>query len=77
MMTAADAKRREERVKLAGTFASNLGVASAVTGVIGPLFLGRFDPLGVLLGTALAAIFHLTGQSLLHYVASEHPKEQA
>ena len=67
-MAAADAKRREERVKLLASTLSNLGAAALVAGIIGPAFGGRLK--GDVGGEAVFAGFglHVVAQLLLHYV---------
>ncbi len=75
MPSAAERKRREERVKLFATALSNVGVATVVTGFIVPLLTGRSGLSGfgaVVLGFA----FHLAAQRVLQYVADE-PKQEA
>ena len=74
MASAADRKRREERVKLAATGLSNVGVATIVTGFIAPLLTESLTVLGaaaVIIGLA----FHLAGQRLLLYVAEDPERE--
>jgi hypothetical protein len=69
------AKRQEERVKLAASALSNIGVAAIVSGAVAPLATGRFiGPIafgGLLVGLG----FHLVAQVFLHYVAIEHDAE--
>ena len=76
-MGTADRKRREERVKLGAAAVSNLGVAFIVGGAIGPVLLGRANPLEVALATMVGFAFHLAAQGLLHYVAGDEAAEAA
>ena len=71
----AGAKRREERVKLAATALSNVGVAFVVTGIVAPLLLGRFSSWQVTTALAAGFAFHLVAQGLLEYVVAN--REQA
>ena len=75
MATAADRKRREERVKLGSSAASNLGVAFVVGGAVGPALLGRAQPVLVVIATLIGLTFHLAAQALLHYVAADEPED--
>lgn len=75
MATAADRRRREERVKLASTGLSNVGVATIVTGFIAPLVTGRLQLVGIV-AVAAGFAFHLAAQLLMHYVAAD-PEESA
>ena len=70
MPTSADGKRREERVKLASTALSNVGIATLVTGFIAPLVTGRLQLLGVV-AVVVGFAFHLAAQLLMHYVAAD------
>ena len=74
MPTAADRRRREERVKLAATALSNVGVAILVTGFIAPLVTGHLG-LGGVVAVVVGLALHLAAQRLLHYVASEPEDE--
>ncbi len=69
-----DRRRREERVKLAATALSNVGVATLVTGFIAPLVTGRLQ-IGGFVAVLTGVVFHLAAQRLLHYVAAE-PEEE-
>lgn len=64
------AKRQEERVKLAATALSNLGLASIVTGVIAPLLAGRAQPVGVAVAFLIGATLHLAAQIVLSLVVA-------
>ena len=68
-MAGAEAKRREERVKLFATAVSTLGVASIVTGVIGPLVTSRAHGVAAVAAFAVGVTLHLVGQGVLHFVA--------
>ena len=65
------AKRQEERVKLIAAALSNLGVASLVTGLVGPLFLGRAQVAAGVVALVMGFAFHLAGQGVLHYVVRD------
>ena len=69
-MPGAGAKRREERVKLAATALSNLGLASIVTGVIAPLLAGRAQLIGIVVSFIVGATLHLAAQIVLSSVAN-------
>ena len=70
MPTAAERKRREERVKLFATALSNAGVATIVTGFIAPLLIGKLHPGG--LGAVVAGLMlHVAAQRVMHYVADD------
>ena len=69
------AKRREERVKLAASAFSNVGVAFVVAGLVGPFLTGRANP-DTVVGSALLGFgFHLVAQRLLHYVVADPPND--
>jgi hypothetical protein len=71
MLSAAEIKRREERVKLLASALSNLGSAFVVAGAVGPLVIVRLD-LGVVAASLLSGLaFHLAARGVLHYVAQD------
>lgn len=74
-MTPAQTKRREERFKLASTFASNTGVGSMVAGGIAPAFGAGFDGLVFGVAIGIGVTLHLVGQALLHYVVADAAEE--
>ena len=76
-MTTAAAKRQEERVKLFAAALSNLGVATAVTGVVGPALTERAQILTGVVAAVLGALLHLEAQGVLHQVVSDKPGEDA
>ena len=69
-MAAADAKRQEERVKLFASALSNVGVSIIVAGFIGPIFVGRFQPIVALAALVIGFSLHLAAQGVLHYVVA-------
>ena len=71
MATAAERKRREERVKLFTSGLANLGTAFIVGGVVGPLLPGRPHVAVLLLAVGAGAAFHLAAQGFMYYVAEE------
>ena len=75
MPSATDRKRREERVKLFAAALSNIGTVFVVAGVVGPLVLGRFNAIALVLSVAAASAFWLAAQGVLEYVADE-PRER-
>ena len=74
-MSAVEHKRQEERVKLAASALSNIGVAAIVSGAVAPLATSRFNGPIALGGFLLGLGFHLVAQVLLHYVAVERDLE--
>jgi hypothetical protein len=74
-MAAAEAKRREERVKLFAGALSNTGVATVVASVIAPLAAGRSQLATASLGFVAGVTLHLAGQLVLHYVIRREPDE--
>ena len=69
------AKRQEERVKLFATALSNLGIATVVTGFVGPLLSGRALVSTAAIAVVLGLAFHLAGQAVLHHVVNDRPEE--
>ena len=69
-MAPVDAKRQEERVKLFATALSNVGVSIIVAGFIGPIFVGRFQPIVALAALVIGFSLHLAAQGVLHYVVA-------
>ena len=67
-MADATVKRQEERVKLFATALSNLGVATVVTGLIGPALAGRASVLGTMTVFVIGFVLHMAGQGVLHFV---------
>ena len=74
-MTKADAKRREERVKLLATALANLGTASIVAGFVAPVFGGRLEPYSLWLGLVFGFGFHVGAQAMIHLVVVDDPSE--
>ena len=70
-MADAEAKRREERVKLVASALSTLGVAIIVTGVIAPVLAGHVRPVATGLAFVLGLGLHVTAQVVLHLVVVE------
>ena len=76
-MADARAKRREERVELAASALSNIGVAFIVAGWVGPSIAGRFSA-AIALGAALLGFgLHLLAQCVLHYVVAGPLRDSA
>ena len=75
MSTAADRKRREERVKLGASALANLGTAFIVGGAIGPSLVGRAKATVLGVSVAIGFILHVAAQLLLHYVAVDVVEE--
>ncbi len=73
-MAGAGAKRREERVKLAASALSNVGVAFVVAGMVGPSITGRLNAYVGLGSVLIGFSFHLLAQSVLHYVVGDAPQ---
>ncbi len=69
MVTAADRKLREERVKLLASAVSNVGTAFVIYGLVSPLVTGHPNALAIVLSFAAAAAFHLSAQFILRYIA--------
>ena len=76
MATAAERKRREERVKLAAQAVANIGTAFAIGGFVGPVLLGKANGVAASASLGVAIGFHVAAQFILRYVAEE-PKEDA
>ena len=72
-MATAAAKRQEERVKLFAAALSNLGVATVVTGVVGPALTGRARLLTGVVAAVLGLLLHLAAQGVLHRVVNDSP----
>ena len=68
------AKRREERVKLAASALSNVGVAFVVAGMVGPSITGRLNAYIGLGSVMIGFGFHLLAQCVLHYVVADAPR---
>ena len=68
------AKRREERVKLAASAVSNVGVAFIVAGLVTPFITGRASLMTGAGSVLLGAGFHLVAQRILHYVLADAPR---
>ena len=76
-MAEVGAKRREERVKLAATARSNLGVAIFVTGVIAPILAARAQPIGIAIAFMIGVALHLTAQIVLSLAVANPRLEKA
>ena len=76
MPTAADRKRREERVKLFAAAVSNVGTAFVIGGVVGPSLIGRINAVVIVASITAGVMIHLAAQGILHYVADD-PRPEA
>ena len=65
------AKRREERVKLAASAVSNVGVAFIVAGLVTPFITGRANLFTAVGSVLLGSGFHLVAQGILRYVIAD------
>ena len=74
-MADAGTKRREERVKLAASALSNIGVAFIVAGWVGPSIAGRFSPLIPFSAALLGFGLHLAAQSVLQYGVADRLRD--